>query len=366
MKFNIQRETLLHPLTEVNGVIEKKQTLVILGNFLLKAYNNTLTITSSDSEVEMIASCVAEVETEGEITVPAKKFFDICRALPDGAMIEFELIENQCVLKTGSSKFTLSTLPSHEYPLIENIETYDSLNLNSKVLKKLFNQSTFCMAVQDVRYFLNGLLFEIDDSKIRCVAADGHRLALSEADFNNENHVNKQLLIPRKGVLELQKLLRDKDTDVVVNMGKNHINFVCDSTHLTSKLIDGNFPDYHSVIPLEMEKRLVVDKNLLKAALNRTAILSNEQYKGVKFNIQDSVLKIIGHNPEHEQAEEILDIESNIDDIQTGFNVAYVLDALNAIEGDTILLNFKDALSSCLIKHPEDNSCRLVVMPIRI
>jgi DNA polymerase-3 subunit beta len=234
------------------------------------------------------------------------------------------------------------------------------------VLKKLLAQSTFCMAVQDVRYFLNGLLFEIDDKKIRCVAADGHRLALSEIEFDNENNVKKQLLIPRKGVLELQKLINNKDIDIVINMGKNHINFICDSTSLTSKLIDGNFPDYQTVIPLNMEKFLTTNKNLLKSALQRTAILSNEQYKGVKLHIHNSTLKIIGHNPEQEQAEETLDIESDIENIQTGFNVNYILDAINAIEGDKIMFNFKDALSSCLIKHPDNNSCRLVVMPIRI
>ncbi len=366
MIFNIQRETLLHPLSEVNGVVEKKQTLVILGNFLLKAENNTLSITASDSEVEMIASCQADVIEDGEITVPAKKFFDICRALPDGAMITFSILDNKCILESAKSKFTLSTLTATEFPLIENIETYDSLTLNSVVFKKLLSQSTFCMAVQDVRYFLNGLLFEIDDKKIRCVAADGHRLALSEIEFNNENNVNKQLLIPRKGVLELQKLINNKDVDVLINMGKNHINFICEATSLTSKLIDGNFPDYQTVIPLNMEKYLTTNKNLLKSALQRTAILSNEQYKGVKLSINSDTLKIVGHNPEQEQAEEILEIQSDIEDIQTGFNVNYILDAINAIEGDSIMFNFKDALSSCLIKHPEDNSCRLVVMPIRI
>lgn len=366
MIFNIQRETLLHPLSEINGVVEKKQTLAILGNFLLKTVNGHLSITASDSEVEMIGSCPVEVIEDGEITVPARKFFDICRALPDGAMINFSTDDNKCLITAGKSKFSLATLAASEYPLIENIETYDSFSLEIPVLKKLLMQSAFCMAVQDVRYFLNGLLFEIDNNKVRCVAADGHRLSLSEADFDNDNNINKQLLIPRKGVLELQKLIRDKSDSIVINVGKNHINFICESTSLTSKLIDGNFPDYQTVIPLNMEKTLTTDKNLLKSALQRVAILSNEQYKGVKLNITDNQLKIIGHNPEQEQAEETIEIFSDISEIKTGFNVTYLIDAINAIEGDTIMFNFKDALSSCLIKHPEDNSCRLVIMPIRI
>lgn len=366
MIFNIQRETLLHPLSEINGVVEKKQTLAILGNFYIKAYAGILSITASDSEVEMVGTCHADIIEEGEVTVPARKFFDICRALQDGSMITFSTEENKCLVQTGKSKFSLATLSGTEYPLIENIETYDSLELDSTLLKKLLTQSAFCMAVQDVRYFLNGLLFEIDNNKVRCVAADGHRLALSEAEFENNNNLNKQLLIPRKGILELQKLIRDKDQKIKINMGKNHINFICDTISLTSKLIDGNFPDYQTVIPLNMEKSLTADKNLLKSSLQRAAILSNEQFKGVKLNITNNSMKIIGHNPEQEQAEEIIDIESDIEEIKTGFNVTYLIDAINAIEGDTIMFNFKDALSSCLIKQPDDNSCRLVVMPIRI
>ncbi len=366
MIFNIQRETLLHPLSEINGVVEKKQTLAILGNFYLKAKNGVLSITASDSEVEMIASCHAEIIEEGEITVPARKFFDICRALSDGSVLNFHEEENKCIIQADKSKFSLATLPAKEYPLIENIETYDSLSLDVSKLKKLFAQTSFCMAVQDVRYFLNGLLFEINDNKIICVAADGHRLSLSETDFDNSDNVNKQILIPRKGILELQKLIRDKDNSIQINVGKNHVNFICENTSLTSKLIDGNFPDYQTVIPLNMEKTLTTNKLLLKSALQRVAILSNEQYKGVKFNITHNTLKIVGHNPEQEQAEEIIEIASDIEEIRTGFNVTYLIDALNAIEGEEIMFNFKDALSSCLIKHPQDNSCRLVVMPIRI
>ncbi len=366
MIFNIQRETLLHPLSEIIGVVEKKQTLVILGNFYIKARDNMLRITASDSEVEMVASCTAEIIEEGEITLPAKKFHDICRALPDGSMLNFSLDGNKAKLQTGKSKFSLSSLPAKEFPLIENIETYDTLTMETGNLRKALSQTTFCMAIQDVRYFLNALLFEIADDKIICVAADGHRLSLSETNFINKNNINKQLLIPRKGVLELQKLIRDKELTIEINVGKNHVNFLCDNTSLTSKLIDGNFPDYQTVIPLQLEQTMTADKNTLKSALQRVAILSNDQYKGVKFNITKNILKIIGHNPEQEQAEEIIEINSDIEDISTGFNVSYIIDAINAIEGDTIMFNFKDATSSCLIKHPENNNCRLVVMPIRI
>ncbi|MCF6288081.1 MAG: DNA polymerase III subunit beta [Proteobacteria bacterium] len=366
MIFNIQRETLLHPLSEIIGVVEKKQTLVILGNIHIQAKETSLILTSSDSEIEMVASCNAEIIEPGYITLPAKKLFDICKALPDGGMIKFSLNDTKAHIKVANSKFTLATLPANDFPLIDNIETYDSLSIEVNSLKKILNQTAFCMATQDVRYYLNALVFEITDTKIVCVAADGHRLSLSEETFNNEFNVNKQVLIPRKGVLELQKLIRDKEGDVEINVGKNHINFNCENTSLTSKLIDGGFPDYQTVIPLQLAKTLVINKDLLKRALQRVAILSNDQYKGVKFNIKQNTLKIIGHNPEQEQAEEIIEVTSDIENISTGFNVAYLFDAINAIEGETIMFNFKDAESSCLIKHPEKNNCRLVVMPIRI
>jgi len=238
--------------------------------------------------------------------------------------------------------------------------------MGSHDLQRMLKQTVFCMAVQDVRYFLNGLLFEVLNNKLRCVSADGHRLALSECDYINDSGLNKQVLIPRKGVLELQKMIRDLDQEITINIGQNHVKIDIESISMTSKLIDGKFPDYESVIPLNMDNNFIADREALRSALHRVAILSNEQYKGVKFKITPNKLEIVGHNPDQEQAEDVIQVQTDIENIETAFNVNYILDATQAISEKEIQFSFKEALSSCLIKHPEKLECRLVVMPLRI
>lgn len=366
MIFNIQRETILVPLMQINGVVEKKGTLPILSNILIKTDDQNLVFTTSDLDVELRSECIGEVLEQGEITVPAQKFLDICKSLPDGAILKFEYTDDKCKISCGKSKFNLSTLPAQEYPLIEDMETYQPVQLASSELQRMLKQTVFCMAVQDVRYFLNGLLFEVSHNKIRCVSADGHRLALSETDYINQEGINKNVLIPRKGILELQKMIRDIDKQITINIGKNHVKVEIENISMTSKLIDGQFPDYQAVIPLDMENNFVADKNIITKSLQRVAILSNEQYKGVKFKINENSLEIIGNNPYHEKAEDIITVETEVSGVETAFNVIYLLDAINAIEGEKVQFNFKDALSSFLIKHPENINCRLVVMPLRM
>ncbi len=366
MIFKTQRETLLAPLTQICGVVEKKGTLPVLSNVLLKTDDEQLLLTTSDLDVEMRSECDAEIIEAGEITVPAQKFLDICKALPDGSILQFEYQEGKCLITSGQSKFSLSTLSAMEFPLIDDMESYHQVQVESQDLKRMLKQTVFCMAVQDVRYFLNGLLFEVSHNKLRCVSADGHRLALSECDYVNESELNKQVLIPRKGVLELQKMIKDIDQTITLFIGNNHIKVQVEHIAMTSKLIDGKFPDYEAVIPLNMEKQFVADKETLKKSLLRVAILSNEQYKGVKFKITNNTLEIVGNNPDQEQAEDIISINSDIEQIETAFNVNYLLEATNAFVDDEIQFSFKEATSSCLIKHPTRTDCRLVVMPLRI
>jgi len=366
MLFNIQRETLLAPLNQICGVVEKKGTLPILSNVLLRSDGDTLLLTTSDLDVEMRSTCVVDMQTPGEVTVPAQKFLDICKALPDGSMLTFSFDSGQCLITSGDSRFSLSTLPAQEFPLIDDMESYQPVAIGTTDLQRMLKQTVFCMAVQDVRYFLNGLLFEVLNNKLRCVSADGHRLALAECDYVNDSGLNKQVLIPRKGVLELQKMIRDMDQQVTINIGNNHVKIDIDHISMTSKLIDGKFPDYESVIPLDMENNFIADRNTLRQALQRVAILSNEQYKGVKFKITPNKLEIIGHNPDQEQAEDVITVKTDIENIETAFNVNYIMDATQAFQDDEIQFSFKEALSSCLIKHPERLDCRLVVMPLRI
>ncbi len=366
MLFNIQRESLLAPLNQICGVVEKKGTLPVLSNVLLTLDGNTLLLTTSDLDVEMRSECTVDAQASGEVTVPAHKFLDICKALPDGSIITFSFDSGKCLITSGDSRFSLSTLAAQEFPLIDDMESYQPINMNSVDLQRMLKQTVFCMAVQDVRYFLNGLLFEVLNNKLRCVSADGHRLALAECDYVNDDGLTKQVLIPRKGVLELQKMIRDLDQQITINMGVNHIKVEIESISMTSKLIDGKFPDYESVIPLNMENNFIADREELRNALHRVAILSNEQYKGVKFKITQNKLEIIGHNPDQEQAEDVITVQTEIQDIETAFNVNYILDATQAITEKEIQFSFKEALSSCLIKHPEQLDCRLVVMPLRI
>ena len=366
MLFKIQREQLLAPLNQICGVVEKKGTLPILSHVLFSISQGELTLTTSDLEVEMNSKTQVDTEYEGELTLPAQKLLDICKSLADGSIMSFTIDDDHCDISSGESRFSLSTLSANEYPLLEDVETFETIHIDSQELARMLKQTLFCMASHDVRYFLNGLLFEILSDKIRCVSADGHRLALSEADYDNEAGINKQILIPRKGVMELNKMIRDIDQDIAIHLGKNHVSVEVEGTRMTSKLIDGKFPDYQSVIPLDMDNDFVANKVALEKALRRVAILSNEQYKGVKFKISTNHLQILGHNPDQEQAEDSIEVDTTITDMETAFNVNYLLDAINVIDHEDVQFSFKDPLSSCLIKHPDRLDCRLVVMPLRI
>ncbi|KAA3641195.1 MAG: DNA polymerase III subunit beta [Proteobacteria bacterium] len=366
MLFKIQREQLLAPLNQICGVVEKKGTLPILSHVLFTIKNDTLKLTTSDLEVEMNSETTVDTEFQGELTLPAQKLLDICKSLADGSIMDFNIAEHQCVITSGDSRFSLSTLPANEYPILEDVETFETIHIDSQDLARMLKQTIFCMASHDVRYFLNGLLFEILNDKIRCVSADGHRLALSETDYVNQAGLSKQILIPRKGVMELNKMIREVDQEIAIHLGKNHVSVEIEGTRMTSKLIDGKFPDYQSVIPLDMENDFIANKSELEKALRRVAILSNEQYKGVKFKISTNHLQILGHNPDQEQAEDSIKVNTSITDMETAFNVSYLLDAINVIDNDEVQFSFKDPLSSCLIKHPNRLDCRLVVMPLRI
>ncbi|MCW8870888.1 MAG: DNA polymerase III subunit beta [Proteobacteria bacterium] len=367
MLFKIQREQLLAPLNQICGVVEKKGTLPILSHVLFSLKDDQLRLTTSDLEVEMNSVCTVDTEYQGELTLPAQKLLEICKSLADGSIMAFSIDDDHhCVITSGDSRFSLSTLPANEYPLLEDVETFESIVIDSQELARMLRQTLFCMASHDVRYFLNGLLFEILSDKIRCVSADGHRLALSETNYINEAGINKQILIPRKGVMELNKMIKETDQDIAIHLGKNHVSVEVEGTRMTSKLIDGKFPDYQSVIPLDMDNDFVADKTALEKALRRVAILSNEQYKGVKFKISTDHLQILGHNPDQEQAEDSIKVSTTISDMETAFNVNYLLDAINVIDNEEVQFSFKDPLSSCLIKHPDRLDCRLVVMPLRI
>jgi DNA polymerase-3 subunit beta len=366
MRFSIQREALLRPLQHVVNVVEKRQTLPVLANLRVLVESGEAAFTGSDMEVEMVATTEVQTSEDGEVTIPARKLFDIVRALPDGSLIELAQNGDRVALKAGRSRFTLATLPASEYPAIDQMEVVDRLVVAEGVLKDLIERTAFAMAQQDVRYYLNGLLFDVRESSLRCVATDGHRLAVTEGALLQPPAAGRQLILPRKGVLELQRLLEGGDGEIAIEIGRNHLRLRRDRVTLTSKLIDGRFPDYEAVIPISADKEVRVGREGLRAALQRAAILSNEKYRGVKFEVSPGQLRIVAHNPEQEEAVEDVEAETTVDGLGVGFNVNYLLEAISALRGEDVLICLRDANSSCLLRDTASESCRHVIMPLRL
>ena len=366
MNISAGRDSLLIPLQQVGGVVERRQTLPILANILVNARNGALSITATDLEVEM--KTVAQVNCDGEMdfTLPARKLIDICKALPEGADIRISVEGERATLRSGRSRFTLGILPANDYPLIEPMASNYHFTVKEGLLKKLIERTHFAMAQQDVRYYLNGMLLEIREGMVRTVATDGHRLALSESECELGEGIEAQVIIPRKAVLELARLLADGDDSVEVDISSNHIRLGMGDTVFTSKLIDGRFPDYNRVIPINTNKIVIAKKEELKQALQRTSILSNEKYRGIRFQFSTGVLELLAHNPEQEEAEEELEIDYKGEDLVIGFNVGYLIEVLNVLQSDTVQLSLSDSNSSCLVEEPGSSGCKYVIMPMRL
>src|SRR5215470_5834273 len=365
MKFSASRETILKPLQTVVGVVERRQTMPILSNVLLSAQDGKLNVTATDLEVEMVADAEVKVDAGGDITVPGRKLHEICRALPEGANVELSLTGERLTVKAGRSRFTLSTLRAADFPTVEELAAKQTLRISRQDLRKLVDKTHFSMAQQDVRYYLNGLLLETERKKLRAVATDGHRLALSEVDLEAAAARDEQVIVPRKGVLELNRLL-EGDGDVAVALGSNHVRVQIDDVRLTSKLIDGRFPEYARVIPNQPRNIISADRSLLREALQRTAILSNEKYRGVRLELSANTVVLQANNPEQEEAVETLEVEYSGDAMEIGFNVNYLLDALAAVDSEQVEFGVTDANSSCLIREPGVDQTKFVVMPMRL
>ena len=364
MKLTATREDLLAPLQSVIGVVERRQTMPVLANVLLSARDNRLAITGTDLEVELVAATKVGLEQPGDITVPGRKLVDIFRALPDGVSVTLSTEGERVVVRAGRSRFTLTTLPAAEFPIVEEINASQTLSLPQGEFRRLIDKTHFSMAQQDVRYYLNGLLLETQESALRAVATDGHRLALCEIALPSQAK-SGQVIVPRKGVLELQRIL-GTDGNVDLAIGTNHVRAQIGDIRFTSKLIDGRFPEYGRVIPASPGKRVLADRELLRQALQRTAILSNEKYRGIRLAVRTDLLTIQAHNPEQEEAEDQVEVVYAGDEVEIGFNVNYLLDALSAIEGDRVEIGLTDSNSSCLIHAPGLTQTRYVVMPMRL
>ena len=364
MKFSAAREAILTPLQAVIGVVERRQTMPILANVLIAGKGDELQVTATDLEVELVAKTKVSLQQGGEITVPGRKLLDIVRALPDQASVTISVEGEKAIVRSGKSRFTLTTLPASDFPTIEDIRAQQTLTVAQAALKRLLDKTHFSMAQQDVRYYLNGMLLEIADKILRTVATDGHRLAYCETELEN-GAGTAQVIVPRKGVLELQRLLGNEGT-VEVAVGTNHIRAQIGDLRFTSKLIDGRFPEYGRVIPANPPRQVRADRDVLRAALQRAAILSNEKYRGIRLAVKTNGLVLQSHNPEQEEAEEELEVVYEGEEVEIGFNVNYLLDALAAVDSGEVQLGLTDANNSCLLTSPAVASSKYVVMPMRL
>ncbi len=365
MKLTTEREKLLAPLQAVIGVVERRQTMPVLANVLLGVRDGQLSITATDLEVELVAATEVSVQAIGDITVPGRKFLDILRALPEKVAVTLAVEGEKVVIKAGRSRFSLATLPAADFPVIDDINAQQTVRIPRKELLRLLEKTHFSMAQQDVRYYLNGMLLEIDGLSLRAVATDGHRLALCETVLTEKARSTQQVIVPRKGVLELQRVLTEEGAaDLAI--GTNHVRAQIGDIRFTSKLIDGRFPEYSRVIPAAAANAIRADRDTLRQALQRTAILSNEKYRGIRITVKQNALTVQAHNPEQEEAEEEIEVGYAGADLEVGFNVNYLLDALAAIDGQEVELGLTDSNSSCLIRSPGEGSARYVVMPMRL
>ncbi|AFU99645.1 DNA polymerase III subunit beta [Simiduia agarivorans] len=367
MKFTVSRDALLKPLQLVAGVVERRQTLPVLSNVLIVLDGEKLSLTGTDLEVEIVGRIQLEHPGDsGEITVPARKLLDICRSLPDGADIEFKEDNQKLMVKSGRSRFTLSTLPANDFPNVEDGPSDLSFTCPQKDIKRLIDSTSFAMAQQDVRYYLNGMLWEVTSGQLRVVATDGHRLAMCTRTMEIQSAEKVQAILPRKGVIELARLLSDGDQTAEVVLGANHVRAVTTDFTFTSKLVDGKFPDYERVLPKGGSRVIIGVREELKQAFGRTAILSNEKYRGVRLQLEAGQLTIVANNPEQEEAEETVTVDYTGESMEIGFNVSYLLDVTNVLNTENVKITLADSNSSALLEAPENGDSAYVVMPMRL
>ena len=366
MNIQINRDILLKPLTSVASIVEKRHTLPILSNLLLESKHNKMTLTATDLEMQISLSIDSAAGGDFSTTIAAKKLLDICRSLPDGSEINMATNESRVNLKSGKSRFNLQTLPAADYPVISKAQGLSTLVvIAQRQLKELLKQVEFAMAQQDIRYYLNGLLFEVTANRLNIVGTDGHRLSFTSTELK-QNYDKQEIILPRKTVIELVKLLDDSDEDVQIELSSSQVNFSFSNIKLISKVIDGKFPDYNRVIPSGHKNTFTIERLDVLLAMQRASILSNEKYRGIRMVLSNNKLKLISTNSDQEEAEEELEINYSGEKLDIGFNVTYLIDVLNNTNSEMVVFSFADANSSCLLTVPNNLNYKYVVMPMRI
>lgn len=365
MKFNIERERLIRPLGQIASVVERRQTLPILGNVFMRLADGSLTLIGTDLETEVTARIDGVDGEPGECTVGARKLYDICRALPEDTNLEISSKNEKTSVHSRKSRFILQSLPASEFPRLEAEEWDTDFEIGQTELKALFENTAFAMAQQDVRYYLNGCLLECSANTLRAVATDGHRLAKCEISVETPLKESSQSILPRKAVLELLKFLQE-DQKARLQINPNHARVAGSGWIFTTKLIDGRFPDYQKVIPDSLATHLIINRATIQDVLSRIAILTNEKFRGVRINLKPGVMTVSANNPDQEEAVEELPVDYDGAEVEIGFNVGYLIDALKAIDNADVDMGLEDPNSSCTLHTPGDTSTLYLVMPMRL
>lgn len=368
MQLQIDRNQFFSGLQKIIGVVERRQTMPILDNILMEVEGEVMRLTASDSEIEVQVGLALEQHYEPfSITLPAKKLFDLVRSLPDGLKLTFSFESGRCTMQAGRSHFKLSTLEADGFPLVNLDRSNRQITLSQSQLKKLLSNTQFAMAQQDVRYYLNGMLFEVDPQHLRVVATDGHRLSMADTTVITSDEPVQQIILPRKGVIELAKLLSDSVETLTLDFLPNALLVRMDTLQFVCKLVDGRFPDFRRVIPKNQSQHLTVDTALLKSTLQRVAILANEKVRGVQLHIEENLIKLQAHNADQDEAEDTLLADYHGEQISIAFNVSYLLDVLGVIPSANVTLQLANANASCLIEEQIDGiNFAHVVMPMKL
>ncbi len=361
------RDTLLAPLQSVSGIVERRHTLPILSNVLLEKMGDRLTLLATDIEIQITTTTAgAGGDGDGAVTVGARKLQEILRSLSDNSEVSLVLEDKRLQVRSGKSRFSLQTLPANDFPRMTISEgDTKQFSISQKDFRQLIAKTQYSMAAQDVRYYLNGLLLLVEGKELRAVATDGHRLAFASVEIDADL-ARQEMILPRKTVLELNRLLVDTDDALNITLASNQVRFAFGSVVLVSKLIDGKFPDYERVVPATLKNHMTVARQTLMQAMSRAAILTNEKFRGVRVVLSENSLKLIAANAEQEEAQEEIEVNYTGDPIDVGFNVGYLLDVLNNVHTDEIQWSFNDANSSALITVPGNSRFKYVVMPMRI
>lgn len=378
MKFTIQREALLKPLQMMSSVVEKRHTMPILANILMTVNYPQLVLTATDLEVELVGfatltddPAASSANQTVAMTVSARKLLDICRSLPEGALLQFSLEGHQVLIRAGKSRFVLTTLPANEFPSIKEGDQAPLFSttflLSEAEFKRLLSNTHFAMGQQDVRHYLNGILLDISKGVMKCVATDGHRLAYATYADNALQEASAKVILPRKSVIELMRLLEtDKAEPARVSIGDNHFRLATTSYIFTSKLINAQYPDYEKLIPRQVANSIVTGRDTLKQALARASILSNEKFRGIRLLLEKGMMRIMANNPEQEEAEELVHLDYEGNSVEFGFNVAYLLDVVSTLLSETVRWSFNDPDGGVIIEAPGQQDSLFVVMPMRL